>query len=161
VGSEGQAPVIWCRLSWKRLSMAPALAYEPDGSDALVAFAMRTGVYNDGSLIEFLIDIHDLLEGRKVILIWDGLPSHRSKKMSAWTASQRSWLTVERLPGYAHELDHVEGLWGNLKSSELANFCPGTIEELEHKADQGLCRIGEDAQLCKAFVGQNPYGCER
>jgi hypothetical protein len=52
VGSEGQAPVIWCRLSWKGLSMALALAYEPDGSDTLAAFGMRPGAYNDSSFIE-------------------------------------------------------------------------------------------------------------
>jgi len=42
------------------------------------------------------------------------------------------------------------------KGNELANYCPNTIEELEHKANDGLCRIGSDAQLCKAFLGQTP-----
>jgi len=117
---------------------------------------MRPGAYNDDSLIEFLAATHDLLNGRKVTLIWDGLPSHRSKKMTTWIDTQASWLRVERLPGYAHELNPVEGVWGNLKGNELANYCPNTIEELEHKANDGLCRIGSDAQLCKAFLGQTP-----
>jgi hypothetical protein len=29
--------------------------------------------------------------------------------MSAWLESQRHWLVVEYLPGYAHDLDPVEG----------------------------------------------------
>ena len=89
------------------MSTATALVYEPDGSDAQLIFGMRPGAYNDDSLIEFLAATHDLLNGRKVTLTWDSLPSHRSKKMTAWTDTQASWLRVERRPGYAHELNPV------------------------------------------------------
>jgi transposase len=50
------------------------------------------------------------LHGQKVTLLWDGLPSHRSRAMQAFIASQRGWLVAERLPGYAPELNPVEGL---------------------------------------------------
>ena len=49
--------------------------------------------------------------------------------MKAWIASQRHWLVVEQLPAYGHDLNPVELVWGNLKSSELANLCPDTIDE--------------------------------
>ena len=39
--------------NWKRLSMAAALAYAPDGSDATLVFSMQPGSYNDESLIVF------------------------------------------------------------------------------------------------------------
>lgn len=152
---KGKTPVLRHRFSWKRLSMAGALVYEPDRSGAELVFGMRPGAYNDQSLIEFLTELHDLL-GRKVTLIWDGLPSHRSKAMTTWVAEQRSWLRVVRLPGYAHELNPVEGVWGNLKRTELANFCPDTVEDMEQVADDGLCRIGSDRDLCFAFLGQTP-----
>jgi hypothetical protein len=42
--------------------------------------------------------------------------------MTHWLLQQRNWLTVERLPGYAPELNHTEQGWGNLKSRELANL---------------------------------------
>lgn len=153
---KGKTPVLRHRFSWKRISMAAALAYEPDGSGAELIFGMRPGAYNDDSLIEFLAELHHLLDGRKLTLIWDGLPSHRSKKMTAWIAEQRSWLQVERLPGYAHELNPVEGVWGNLKASELANLCPDTVEQIEQAADDGLCRIGSNTDLCHAFMHQTP-----
>lgn len=132
--------------------MSAAAGYAPDCSDAWLVFAMRPGAYNEVSLIEFLKDLHEHLHGDKLTLIWDGLMSHRSKLMKAYIASQRRWLVAERLPGYAHELNPVEPLWGNLKGSELANFCPGTIDEAATAADTGLCRIGEDAQLCWSFL---------
>jgi transposase len=31
--------------------------------------------------------------------------------MGAWLAGQRHWLVVEPLPGYAHDLNPVEGVW--------------------------------------------------
>jgi hypothetical protein len=51
---RGKTPVLRHRFNWKRLSMASALAYEPDGSDARLVFQMRPGAYNDETLIEFL-----------------------------------------------------------------------------------------------------------
>jgi putative transposase len=94
--------------------MAGVLAYEPDGSDAQLVFQMRPGAYNDESLIEFLIEMHTLLEDRKVTLIWDGLPSHRSRRMKEWLAIQSGWLVVEQLPAYGHNLNPIEKVWGNL-----------------------------------------------
>ena len=137
--------------NWKRLSLAGALAYEADGSDAHLFFELRPGAYNDETLIQFLTELNKV-ERRTVLLIWDGLPSHRSRRMNDWIASQRQWLTVERLPGYAPELNPIESVWGNLKSGELANLCSETIEDIEAIAEDGLDRIGSDASLCFAFL---------
>jgi len=41
----------------------------------------------------------------------------------------RPWLTVFRLPPYAHELNPVEPVWAHLKRS-LANLTKHTITEL-------------------------------
>ena len=100
---RGCTPVLRHRFNWKRLSLAGALAYEPDGSDAHLVFELRPGAYNDELLIEFLSELNEL-EQRPVLLIWDGLPAHRSHRMSDWIASQRHWLSVEPLPGYASEV---------------------------------------------------------
>jgi hypothetical protein len=110
---RGRTPVLRHRFSWKRLSMAGALAYWPDGTQAALVFQMRPGAYNDESLIEFLAELHGHLDG-KVTLIWDGLPSHRSRRMKAWLATQRRWLVVEQLPGYGHDLNPIEQVWGSL-----------------------------------------------
>ena len=148
---RGHTPVLRHRFNWKRLSLAGALAYEPDGSDARLFFELRPGAYNDEALIAFLSELHEV-EQRGVLLIWDGLPSHRSRRMSEWIVSQRDWLSVERLPGYAPDLNPIENVWGNLKSQELANLCSDTIDKVADIAEQGLDRIGTDAALCFAFL---------
>lgn len=132
--------------------MSAALYYRPDGTEAGLVFQMRNGSYDTDSLIEFLQEFHEYFAGEKVTLIWDGLPSHRSKAMRTWTATQRSWLVVEPLPGYAYDLNPVELVWGNVKSRELGNLCPDTIEEAEQAADDGLMRIGTNTQLCFNFL---------
>ena len=139
------------RFVWKRLSLAGALVYEPDGSDAHLVFQLRPGAYNDESLIEFLSELNEV-EQRPMLLIWDGLPSHRSRRMLDWVASQRNWLSIEPLPGYAPDLNPIERVWGNLKSAELANLCSDTISEVADIAEDGLDRIGSDAALCFAFL---------
>ena len=149
---RGQTPVLRHHFNWKRLSMAGCLCYRPERSDATLVFAMRAGSYNEDTLIEFLPEVHQELEGDKVTIIWDGLPSHRSKKMKAFIATQRHWLVVEQLPGYAHDINPIEQVWGNLKNTELANLCPESIDEVAQAAGSGLNRIGTDAELCLAFL---------
>jgi hypothetical protein len=96
--------------------------------------------------------LHELEAERSVILLWDGLPAHRSRGMLDWVASQRAWLRVERLPGYAPDLNPTEQVWGNVKSGELANLCADTIGEVTDCAEDGLDRISSDAALCFAFL---------
>jgi len=140
------------RFSWKRLSMAAALAYAHDRSQARIIFQTRPGAYNQDSLIEFLQALHDELDGAKVTLVWDGLPSHRSRKMQAHIRCQRRWLVVERLPGYAPDLNPVEGLWGNVKGTELANLCADSLDEPTQAAHAGIDRVRADHDLAFAFL---------
>jgi transposase len=148
---RGHTPVLRHRFNWKRLSLAGALVYEPDGSDAHLVFELRPGAYNDETLIDFLNDLRDI-EQRPVILIWDGLPARRSQRMTTWVQTQRGWLSVEQLPGYAPDLNPLEQAWGNLKSHELANLCRDSIDAVADVAEDGLDRIGTHADLCFAFL---------
>lgn len=84
--------------------MAAALCYGSRGGGALLAFHHQVGAYNTQTLIGALGQLRRALGGQKAALLWDGLPAHRSLAMGAWLRRQRSWLVVERLPGYAPEL---------------------------------------------------------
>jgi putative transposase len=130
------------------MSMAAVLGYAPDGSEAKVMFSARPGAYNDTSLITCIRQLRRQLNGDKVTLIWDGLPRHRSRRMHAFLATQHFGLVVERLPAYAPDLNPVEGLWGYLKGTELANLCVDTIAETEHHARRGIRRISNSAPAC-------------
>ena len=149
---RGQTPVLRHRFNRKRLSMSGALAYRPDGSGTALVFQLKEGSYNTESLIGFLEDLHEHLGGAPVTVIWDGLPAHRSVAMKTWITAQHCWLQVERLPGYAHDLNPIELVWGNIKTVEPANLCPDTLDEARDAAEAGLKRVSSNSQLCFAFL---------
>jgi transposase len=132
--------------------MAAALCYGSRGGGASLAFHHQVGAYNTQTLIGALGELHRALGGQKATLLWDGLPAHRSRMMRAWLGRQRSWLVVERLPGYAPELNPVEALWASLKGVELANLAGDTLEEVTAAAERGVQRIRGSYHLAYAFL---------
>ena len=66
--------------------------------------------------------------------------------------SQHDWLRVERLPGYAPELNPIESLWGNIKGKELANRCAQALAELDTAARGGLARVRRSRTLPYSFL---------
>lgn len=132
--------------------MASALCYRPDASAAELVFEVRAGSYNEDAVLEFLEQLRAHLRGDKVTLIWDGLQSHKSRKTQAYIASHRRWLVVERLPAYAPDLNPCEGLWGNLKGTELANLCSDTLAQPIEQAHAGVARVRRDDGLLFAFL---------
>ena len=67
-------------------------------------------------------------------------------------ARQRRWLTVERLPGYAPDLNPVEVLWGNIKGQELANRCPDDLGDVAAALRAGMARVRRRPTLARAFL---------
>ncbi len=103
-------------------------------------------------MIQVLSELRRFLGGEKATLLWDGLPAHRSRAMRAWLRRQRSWLVVERLPGYAPELNPVEGLWSSLKAVELANLPGPTLAEVIQQAQRGVERVRRTPHLAYSFL---------
>ena len=128
------------------------LAFRWDFRRSGLFFQTRPGSYNDVTLIGFLNELQDHFRGRRLLLIWDGLPSHKSRNMTAYLATQRSWLTMERLPGYAPELNPTELVWGNVKGRELANLCADNLGEVERAVRTGLRRVRRAPTLAFAFL---------
>jgi transposase len=149
---RGHTPVIRHRFKWKRMSMAAALCYGSRGGGASLAFHRHPDAYDTDSLIGALGELRRFLGGEKATLLWDGLPAHRSKAMATWLGRQRHWLVVERLPGYAPDLNPVEALWSNLKGVELANLAADTLEEVTAAADRGIQRIRATPHLAYSFL---------
>nr|WP_063742178.1 transposase [Streptomyces yerevanensis] len=89
----------------------------------------------ESDCIRLLDGAHQLLKA-PLIVVWDRLSTHTSKTMQALVA-ERDWLTVVLPPGYAPELNPVEGLWAHIKRS-LANLAARTLSELETLLRQRL-----------------------
>ena len=132
--------------------MAAALGYRPDGTAARLCFHLQQPSYNTDTLIGVLEQLAGFYAGELVVLIWDGLSSHWSTRMRAYLDSQRDWLTAERLPAYAPELNPVEYLWANLKDLELANLPGATLADVADAATQGIQRVCKHEDLVTGFL---------
>lgn len=136
--------------NWKSLSAIAGLTLRD------FYFRLHAGPIKSAQVIEFLQALHRQLPGN-ILLLWDGAPIHRSREVSAYLATQTTWLHVERLPAYTPELNPVEYLWAYWKKTELANFCATDIWELSYAATQALKRIRRRRrrpQLLAAFFHQ-------
>jgi transposase len=71
--------------------------------------------FTEADYARLLDDAHQQLGG-PLVVVWDGLKTHVSRAMADLVAA-RDWLTVVRLPPYAHELNPVESVWSHLKRS--------------------------------------------
>jgi transposase len=149
---KGQTPVRIHAFNWSKVSVSTAMGYRWDGQRSRLFFRTRPGSYNSESLVAFLEDLKQTLRGQKVILVWDGLPAHRSLVMQGYLARQHGWLRIERLPGYAPDLNPVEMLWGNIKGQELANRCAQDLDEAVTALTSGMARVRRRRKLPFAFL---------
>lgn len=149
---RGETPVLIHAFNWKKISVCAALAYRWDGKRCRLYFQACPDSYNAERLIAFLKDLRRHLRGSRAILVWDGLPAHKSRIMKDFLHRQRRWLQVERLPGYAPDLNPVEPLWGNLKGQELANRCSADLGEAATALGDGMTRVRQSQQLSFAFL---------
>jgi transposase len=149
---KGETPILIHAFNWKKMSICAALGYRWDGQRSRLFFHTRDGSYNTASLIQFLEDLKRELRGQKAVLVWDGLPAHKSREMTSYLGQQRDWLVVERLPGYAPDLNPVETLWGNIKGQELANRCAEDLGDVHQAVKGGMARVRRSRRLPFSFL---------
>lgn len=82
------------------------------------------------------------------------MPAHRSRLVRDYVESLDGRIALERLPGYAPELNPVEYLFGYAKQRELANLCLDTIGEVKRYAARRLRTIQRRPALIAAFWKQ-------
>ncbi|WP_445521217.1 transposase, partial [Streptomyces sp. NEAU-174] len=136
-----------------RASMAAALGYHAAdaGRGPRLCFHLKPGSYDTMALIEVLRQVEAFYAGEPVVLVWDGLSAHWSRDMRAWVAGQ-DWLTLERLPAYAPELNPVELLWSAIKTRELANLTGDHLADVADATERGIHRVCSDKHLPWSFL---------
>jgi transposase len=97
-----------------------------------------------------LLDAAHQQLGGPIVLVWDNLNTHVSQMMAKVIAA-RPWLTVYRLPPYAHELNPVEPVWSHLKRS-LANLTKHNLSELTALVKTRLKRMQYRPGLLAGFL---------
>ena len=87
------------------------------------------------------------------------MPAHHGPAVRAFlaTPAAKERLLLERLPGYAPDLNPVEGLWAYLKYVELRNHCFPGLLRLWDGLTFAVARVRHRREVIRGFIKQVGY----
>jgi DDE superfamily endonuclease len=141
----------------RRVSVAALLCAKPGQRPRLI-YRTHTGRkrgndkrkgFTEADYARLLDAAHQQLAG-PLVVVWDNLNAHVSAAMDELITA-RDWLTVYRLPPYAHELNPVEPVWSHLKRS-LANLAKRNLAQLTALVKTRLKRMQHRPSLLNGFL---------
>ena len=135
-----QTPILHEQLS-SRDHLSAMSTITPEGK--LLMMEQEERAFKGPDVVWFLKHALRQIPG-KLLVIWDGSPIHRSKVVKEFLKSggASSRLQLERLPGYAPELNPDEGIWKHLKKYvELKNVCCRSLCELRRELRKAKERL--------------------
>lgn len=151
-GLRGRTPVLAHRCRHRvNLSVIGAIALSPGRRRCRLLLRWHTGKsVRRPQVLAFLRALLAELRGQ-VIVVWDGLPAHRTPAVLAFAAARRR-LELVRLPGYAPELNPVEGLWSMIKWHRMANHGLTEVPAIHARAKAEGRKVANDQRLLKSFI---------
>lgn len=106
--------------------------------------------FNSGIFIKFLTRLVERNK-RKIILIVDGHPAHRTKKVKEWLMQHADRIELEYLPGYSPELNPDEYLNQDLKTNALGKQRPRDRGQLVKNIKSFLRNKQRNPEKVKAY----------
>lgn len=145
---KGETPLLKYA-PWEHLSVISAMT--PTGK--LYAMTQATA-FRGPDIVRFLKHLLRHTTG-KLLVIWDGLPAHRSQPVKQFLkdgAAKR--LHLEQLPSYAPDLNPDEGVWNYLKNVEMRNLCCHDLHELRRELRKAIARMRHKTLVIQSFIDQ-------
>ncbi len=142
---RGQTPILHVPLTHDHLAAISGITL-----DGRLYLQTRKDAFNAEGVVGFLRVLLRKIRG-KVLVIWDGSPIHQGQPIRDFLrrgAAKR--LHLERLPGYAPDLNPDEGIWNYLKRVELKNRCCGDLAELDLELRRAKERLRHKRDLIRA-----------
>jgi len=115
-----------------------------------LAFQTFSGGFVVATFIAFLERLLKHAKGRKAVLIVDGHPVHRAKRVKAWLVEHAAVIEMHLLPGYAPELNPDELLNHDVKIA-MGISRPRSREDLRAKLRAHLHRRQKQPQVVRNF----------
>jgi transposase len=144
---RGETPILEFNFNWKSVSAAAGLTF------GNFYFRLYPGSIKSPQVVDFLNALVRHIP-QPLMLVWDGLPAHRSRLVQGHIASLNGRIRQHYLPAYAPELNPVEYIWAYWKQHELPNFCPKDYWQLSEGARRALKRMRRRPRLITAFWKQ-------
>ena len=149
---QGQTPVLRVPLTRDHRSAIAAIT-----ADHRLLMQTQSEAYHSTDVVRFLRLLLRKIAG-KLLIIWDGAPIHGGqpiKDFLARGAARR--IHLERLPGYAPDLNPVEGIWNYLKCRELGNVCCKDFAELDTALRRAKERLRHKRQVIRGCIAECGY----
>jgi transposase len=132
----GKTPILHEHLSRDHLSAMSGITLE-----GKLYMIEQERAFKGEDAVRFLKHLMRQIPG-KLLVIWDGSPIHRGRVVKDFLASGATRrLQLERLPGYAPDLNPDEGIWKHLKCVELKNLCCQSLAELRFELRKAKERL--------------------
>jgi transposase len=148
----GQTPILKEFLSYDHLSLIGAVT-----SQGRLFLKVYEHSITSKEVIAFLGQLQRIIPGL-LLVIWDGIPTHRSKKIKAYLAAGAAKrIHLEQLPGYAPDLNPTEWVWSYLKVAELANTPRDYLSEMETLIRKAKRRMQRRPELIQGFIRDAGY----
>lgn len=144
---RGERPVMYCWDRHDRLSVIAGLTLSAERQRVGLYFAVHEQNVRTPQVLAFIRRVQKQL-GKPLVVVMDRLGAHRS---AAKKLEGDDRFDVEWLPPYAPDLNPVEGLWSQTKYSDLANYVPGDVLDLEIEAELALEQTADEQKLLKSF----------
>ena len=142
---KGKTPVI--SDSGNRFGINMISAISAQGS---MRFMVVEGNVTSEVFIDFLKRLTSQMD-RNIILIVDGHPAHRSKKVKNYISSTKEKLRLFYLPPYSPDLNPDEYVWNELKNSIIGRSIVESKSDLKNKAISGLRSIQKSKNKVRSY----------
>ncbi len=149
---RGHTPILRAKLTHDHLSAISGMTL-----DGRLFMQVQEGAYDAAEVVGFLRVLLRKVPG-KLLVIWDGSPIHTGQAVKDFLqrgAAKR--LHLERLPGYAPDLNPDEGIWNYLKRVELANVCCRDLADLRMQVIRARERLRHKRDVIRACSRQCGY----
>src|SRR5258708_28248655 len=149
---RGQTPVLQVTLTRDHLAAISGITL-----DGRLFMQTQEPAYTAEAVVGLLRVMVRKIPG-KILVISDGSPLHKGPPITAFLqAGAAKRLHLERLPGYAPDLNPDEGIWNYLKRVELKNRCCRDLAELAVELRRAKERLRHKRDVIRACSLQCGY----
>ena len=149
---RGRTPILRVKLTHDHLAAISGITL-----DGRLFLQIREPNDDRAAVVGFLRVLLRKIPG-KLLVIWDGSPIHKGQPIKDFLkrgAAKR--LQLERLPGYAPDLNPDEGIWTYLKRVELGNVCCTDLADLRTHLIRARERLRHKREVIRACSRQCGY----
>lgn len=143
---KGKTPLV--KTTGNRGGLCVTSAISPAGK---MLFRIEKKKVDAEKHIEFIKQILKHHPNRKIIVIEDRAPAHRSKKVNTFVEQHKNKLTIYRIPSYAPDLNPDEHVWKYLKAYQLKSHQAKTTDELRNLVKRKMQSIQRKKGLVNSF----------